>query len=351
MPLCPHHQSRYPLKFPFAINILLLLVAFGLSIVIGAIHIPLSDILSMIIERVSPFESGYQELEAFGTILFQIRLPHTLLILLTGAALGGSGAAYQGLFRNPLADPYLIGAASGAGLGAVIAMANQWPVTLLKFYTIPIGAFIGAILSIGIVYILAYRHGNAPTTTLILAGVAVGSFATALTSYLMLRSQGDLRRTIAWLLGGSTLGGWQPVIAALPYILFGLILLLYLSHALNVLQFGEQQAQQLGLSVTRIKTLTIIAASMATAAAVSFSGIIGFIGLIIPHLIRMLWGPDHRRLIPLSILGGASALLIADLIARRALAPQSLPVGVITALVGAPFFLWILRRAQNRSYY
>lgn len=303
----------------------------------------------MFAEQVFSPSSSYQASAAFSTILFQVRLPHTILILITGAALGGSGAAYQGLFRNPLADPYLIGAASGAGLGAVIAMANQWPATLLNFYTVPIGAFVGAILSISIVYLLAYRSGNTPTTTLILAGVAVGSFATALTSYLLLRSQGELRRTLAWLLGGSTMAGWDPVLAALPYIALGLITLLFLSHALNVLQFGEQQARQLGLSVNRVKTITIIAASLATAAAVSFSGIIGFIGLIIPHLIRILWGPDHRRLIPLSILGGASALLIADLIGRRALAPQILPVGVITALVGAPFFLWILRRSQTRS--
>jgi iron complex transport system permease protein len=205
------------------------------------------------------------------------------------------------------------------------------------------------LLTVGLVYLLSYRSGSIPTTTLILAGVAVGSFASALTSYLMLRSEGELRRALAWLLGGATMSGWDPVLAALPYIATGLGLLLVSGHWLNVLQFGEEQARQLGIPVERTRTLLILAASLATAAAVSFSGIIGFIGLIIPHLVRILWGADYHRLIPLSILGGASALLLADLLARLVLAPQELPVGVITALAGAPFFLWVLRQSQRRE--
>ena len=336
------------IKQAYLINISLLLAAFFLSFAVGAVPIPLDAILNIFVEQFTQVSTGSSSTEAFSTILLQIRLPHTILILITGAALGGSGAAYQGLFRNPLADPYLIGTASGAGLGAIIAMAIQWPSSLFGFYTVPVGAFIGAFLAIAIVYMLAYNKGSASTSMLILAGVAVGSFATALTSYLMLRSEGELRRTIAWLLGGSTLSGWDPVLAAIPYIALGLGLLVYFSHALNVLQFGEQQAQQLGLPVTRVKSAVIIGASLATAAAISFSGIIGFIGLIIPHTVRFLWGPDHRILIPLSIIGGASLLLSADLIARRLLAPQTLPVGVITALIGAPFFLWILRRVKDQ---
>ncbi|MCH7480782.1 MAG: iron ABC transporter permease [Chloroflexi bacterium] len=324
-------------------------MAFFLSFAVGAIPIPLDAILNIFVEQFTQVSTSSAGTEAYSTILLQIRLPHTILILITGAALGGSGAAYQGLFRNPLADPYLIGAASGAGLGAIIAMAIQWPSSLFGFYTVPVGAFIGAFLAIAIVYMLAYNKGSGSTSMLLLAGVAVGSFATALTSYLMLRSEGDLRRTIAWLLGGSTLSGWDPVLAAIPYIALGLGFLVYFSHALNVLQFGEQQAQQLGLPVTRVKSAVIIGASLATAAAISFSGIIGFVGLIIPHTVRFLWGPDHRNLIPLSIIGGASILLSADLIARRLLAPQTLPVGVITALIGAPFFLWILRRVKDQG--
>jgi iron complex transport system permease protein len=266
---------------------------------------------------------------------------------MAGAALAASGAGYQGLFQNPLADPYLIGVASGAGLGAVLAMSLNWPSNLLGFFSIPVAAFVGAAVTVIIVYNLA-RFGNMlSTTNLILAGVAVGSFASALTSFIMLRSEGEVRRAIAWLLGGSTLSGWAPVIASLPYIAISLGILVASGYALNVLQFGDEQAQQLGLPVERVKILIILSASLATATAVSFTGVIGFVGLIVPHMIRILWGPDYRQLIPLSILAGATTLLIADILARILLAPQEVPIGIITALAGAPFFLWILRRSQR----
>jgi iron complex transport system permease protein len=165
----------------------------------------------------------------------------------------------------------------------------------------------------------------------------------------MLRSQGEVRRALVWLLGGSGWGGWDPVLAALPYVVLGLGVLLLSGHALNVLQFGEDQAQQLGLRVGRARLVLIVGASLATAAAIAFTGLIGFIGLIVPHLVRLVWGPDYRSLIPLSILGGAASLLIFDLLARIVIAPQELPVGIVTALAGAPFFLWVLRRSQRYS--
>jgi iron complex transport system permease protein len=265
--------------------------------------------------------------------------------------LSGSGAAYQGLFRNPLADPFLIGVASGAGLGAVIAMSIKWPYTFWGLMAIPLAAFIAALLTVFIVYFLARVGQTIPTTNLILAGVAFSSFATSLTSFLMLRSTSEVRRALGWLLGGASQSGWTAILAILPYLVIGLGILLISGHALNLLQFGDDQAQQLGLNVTRIKTILLIAASLATAAAVAFSGIIGFIGLIVPHLIRIWFGADYRRLLPLSILGGASALLISDILARVVLAPQEIPVGIITALVGAPFFLWVLRRSKNQGYW
>lgn len=332
----------------YLLNITILALALLLSVAIGAVFVPPLTLLRMVLAHF-PGLSGMSVNwpETFAIIIFRIRLPHTILILLTGSALAGSGAAYQGLFRNPLADPYLIGVASGAGLGAVMAMAFHWPNDLLGMYTIPAAAFAGALATVALVYILARSAGVLPTNTLILAGVAVGSFATALTSFLMLQSQGELRRALAWLLGGATMSGWEPVLAVLPYIFLGLGLLITSGHALNVLQFGDEQAQQLGLPVERTRTLLIVAASLTTAAAVSFSGVIGFVGLIVPHLVRLIWGPDYRHLIPLSILGGATVLLLADLLARLVMAPQELPVGVITALAGAPFFLWILRRSRH----
>jgi iron complex transport system permease protein len=227
-------------------------------------------------------------------------------------------------------------------------MALPRPSGLLGLYIVPAAAFVGAFVTVGVVYLLAYTGNAAPNTTLILAGVAVGSFASALSSFLMLRSQGELRRALAWLMGGTTSSGWDPVIVVAPYILVGLTILLTCGHALNVLQFGEDQAQQLGLAVQRSRLLVIVAASLATSSAIAFTGIIGFIGLIIPHLVRILWGPDYRRVIPLSILGGISGLLVADMLARGLFSPQELPVGIITSLAGAPFFLWILKRSQAK---
>ena len=335
------------MKRPYLLNLILLFSALVLSVAVGAVYIPPAAIIR-IITAASTFQPDPELVsETMTTIVLQLRLPHSILIVIAGAALAASGAGYQGLFQNPLADPYLIGVASGAGLGAVLAMSISWPANLLGYFSIPVAAFVGAAITVIIVYRLA-RFGNALSiTNLILAGVAVGSFASALTSFIMLQSVGEVRRAISWLLGGSTISGWAPVIASLPYIAISLGILVTAGYALNVLQFGDEQAQQLGLPVERIKLLIILAASLATATAVSFTGVIGFIGLIVPHMVRILWGPDYRKLIPLSILAGATTLLIADLLARTLLAPQEIPVGVITALAGAPFFLWILRRFQR----
>lgn len=326
-----------------------LMAALLLSAAIGAVSIPPLDVARLLLSRVLPISVDAPE--TFITILFDIRLPRVALTALTGAALAGSGAAYQGLFRNPLADPYLLGVASGAGLGAVVAMAIQWPSSALSFFAVPMAAFVGAVLTALLVYALARVGRTTPISTLILAGVAVGAFMTSVSTFLMLRAQGELRRAINWMLGGFALGGWSPVVAVLPEIILGLGVLLVVSRPLNVLQFGDDQARQLGLNVDRVKRVVIIAASLTTAAAVAFSGIIGFVGLAVPHLIRLMWGGDYRRLIPLSIIGGAAGLLLVDLIARTVLAPQELPVGVVTALIGAPFFVWLLRRAKQQAFW
>jgi iron complex transport system permease protein len=339
------------IKRAYFINIGVLLAALTFSVAAGPVFIPPATALRILIDGLPGIALPVNWPETFSAILFKVRLPHAALVALTGAALGGSGAAYQGIFRNPLADPYLIGVASGAGLGAVLAMAAGWPSSLLGMYAIPAAAFLGATATVLLVYWLAKVGNSLPTTTLILAGVAVSSFATSLTSLLMLRSAEELHRALGWLLGGSILGGWEPVLAVLPYIGVGLAALVVSGHVLNVLQFGEEQAEQLGLPAERVKALLILAASLTAAAAVAFSGIIGFVGLIAPHIARLLWGHDYRRLLPLSILGGCSTLLLVDLLARLLLAPQALPLGIVTALAGAPFFLWVLRRAKNQVYW
>jgi iron complex transport system permease protein len=329
------------MRNPFIITLFALIVMLIFSIAIGSVFIPPVDLWSAL--------TGVTNNETFRTIVWNIRLPRTLLIALVGAALGGSGAAYQGLFRNPLADPYLIGVASGAGLGAVLAMSVNWPYTGLGLLAVPLAAFIASLLTVYIVYLLSNIGGTVPTTSLILAGVAVSSFAVSLTSFLMLRSTGEIRRALGWLLGGVSLVGWDVTLTLIPYLAIGLTALLLNGYSLNVMQFGDDQAAQMGLNVRRAKVFIVVAASLVTAAAVSFSGIIGFVGLVVPHIVRIWWGVDYRRLIPLSIIGGASVLLFADVLARIVMAPQELPVGIVTALAGAPFFLWVLRHAKNQG--
>ena len=318
------------------------------GLLVGAVGLSPGRVLSEVADRLPwvSIDSGLSEQQA--AIVWELRLPRVVLASLVGATLAAAGAAYQGVFRNPLADPYLLGVAAGAGLGAtlgIVTVGSASPV-------VPAAAFAGAVAAVALAYALGgVAGGGRAGTTLILAGVAVSSFATSLTSFLMLRSSNELRRAIGWLLGGSIMNGWEPVLAVLPYILLGLVSLSISGHALNVLQFGEEQAQQLGLPTERVKALLILAASLTTGAAVAFTGIIGFIGLIVPHLARILWGGDYKSLIPLSIIGGATVLLLADLVARVVLAPQVIPVGIVTALVGAPFFLWVLRRAKNQAYW
>jgi iron complex transport system permease protein len=336
---------------PYVLCVLLLLFSAFISVMVGSTTISLKTISDVIGSSLSGVQARSDPNGVFSTILFSLRIPHMALLLLVGAGLAGSGAAYQGLFRNPLADPYLIGVASGAGLGAVIAMTIQWPYTVLGLMAIPLSAFFGAVAAVLIVSLMARVGKTIPTTNLILAGVVVSSFCTALSSLLMINSSGELRRALVWLLGGSTQTGWSPVLAVLPYLAVGMVILLAVGNPLNVMQFGDEQASQLGVSVTKIRWLTIFAATLTTAAAVAYAGIIGFVGLVVPHVIRMVWGGDYRKLIPLSFLGGASLLLLTDAAARSAFAPQEIPVGIITALLGAPFFLWILRRSKSQNYW
>ncbi|MBN2554774.1 MAG: iron ABC transporter permease [Anaerolineales bacterium] len=340
--------GHFPLQaFPWIMACLGLMLMLGLNAGIGPVHIPIKALVNLAAARLAGVAPDPSYPASFAAILFAIRLPNAILIALTGMALSASGAAYQGVFRNPLADPYIIGVASGAGLGAVAAMSLRWPADMLGLHLVPLAAFAGAVLTVSLVYALARVGRTTPITTLILAGVAVSAFASALTSLMMLMSTQQLHRAIAWLMGGFALGGWEPIQTELPYLFIGITALILMSRPLNVLQFGDQQALQLGLNVERYKAVILIAASLTAATAVSFAGIIGFIGLIVPHTVRLLWGADYRRLIPLSTLLGGVVLLGADILARTVLSPQVLPVGIITAIFGAPFFLFLLRKTKQ----
>ena len=341
------------LNSPIASSLLLfviLITAIILGVAIGSVPIPPRIITDLILDRLSFTNITIEEISKYSTILFDIRMPRVALMALTGAALATAGATYQGLFRNPLADPYLVGVASGAGLGATIAITTNLNSDPLGISIITIAAFAGGIITVAIVVMAARVSKTTPVTTMLLAGIAIGSFATAATTLLMLRRPDGLQRAFNWMLGSYLGGGWTPVKIMIPYMVLGSLLIFINARALNVFQLGEEQAQQLGIHVERLKIILIASATLMTASAVAFGGLIGFVGLIVPHAMRILTGPDYRRLLPCCLLGGASFLVLSDLAARNIMAPQELPVGIITALTGTPFFIFLLRKLKRSVF-
>ena len=317
-----------------------------LGMLLGSVPISIQDLTAIIRFQLSGIEIP-PDMKSTGTILFMLRIPRTVMMMLTGAALAISGASYQGLFRNPLADPYLIGVSSGAGLGAVIALSFSWQYSRLSAFAVPLFAFIFALAAVFLVFNLGRMGGYLNITGLLLAGVAVNAFTSALSSVWILVSGLELKRSFSWMLGGGGIAGWDRIFVTAPMILIGVTGQIRYAYPLNILQYGEDQALQLGIPVNKVRIRLIIYATLTTAAAIACTGVIGFVGLIVPHLIRIAVGSDYRRMLPLSLLGGAVMLTISDILARVILAPQEIPVGIITAMTGAPFFLWILNRTNQ----
>lgn len=287
---------------------------------------------------------------ASQAIVRDIRLPRIALGVLVGGALGVSGAAMQGVFRNPMADPYIVGVSPGAALGAVIAVSSGISVSFLGLSAISLFAFVGALAAAFVVITLARRGGGFPVTDLLLIGIAVGAFTSALYSLLAIAlSDSRIAAVFYWLLGSLSAANWERVTASLPYLAVVVLVLLIFSRELDVYALGEEEAGFLGVRVERMKFIVIGAASLGAAAAVAVSGVIGFVGLIVPHLARLIVGPRHAILIPISGLWGAAFLVGADAVARSALSASEIPVGIITALCGAPFFLYLLRRSRKRE--
>jgi iron complex transport system permease protein len=276
-------------------------------------------------------------------IVFQLRLPRVLLAAIVGAALAASGMVFQGLFRNALADPAIIGVSSGAALAAVIVIVTIGAGSLGAL-ALPLAAFLGAMLTALAVYRLARIGPTVHVATLLLAGIAVAAVVSSLMSLVMSFSGEDIRDIYAWLLGGLVAQGWRSVAIVLPVVVMGVAGAAVVAHELNLVALGEERAAQLGVEVDRLKRRAIAVGALLAAAAVSVAGVIGFVGLMTPHLLRPIVGADHRRLLPASLLGGATLLVLADLVARTIIAPSELPVGVVTALLGGPFFLYLLRR-------
>ncbi|HEX9712475.1 MAG TPA: iron ABC transporter permease [Actinomycetota bacterium] len=286
-------------------------------------------------------DSGLSEQQA--AILMQIRLPRVVLGALVGAMLSIAGAAYQGAFRNALADPYLLGAAAGAGLGATLAIAYGNAGQGL----IPLAAFGGALAAVALAYSVGRSSTGRTATTLILAGIAIASFLTAVQTYVQQRESETLRQVYSWILGRLGTAGWSEVLLALPYIVgTSAVILLHRRH-LDVLSVGDEEADSLGLDARRVRAIVIVAASLGTAAAVAVSGLIGFVGIIVPHTVRLVAGASYRVILPLSLAFGAAFMILADLLGRTVAAPAELPIGVVTAFFGAPFFALALRSSKR----
>lgn len=339
-----------PYRFPWHrlfTGMLLLVIVIVFAASQGSVSIPFIVATKIAISVLPGLHITETWPSTWQTIIWDIRLPRVISAAVVGAALSISGGAYQGLFRNPLADPYLVGSAAGAGLGATIVFVTPVPIYYHGLSLLAIFAFIGALGSVVAAYMLSRIGGSAQTNTLILAGVAISAMTGAMSAFLLMTSSKDPRPVLAWLLGGFGSSSWESLGLALPYIVLGGIITLLYSRILNALQLDEEQANYLGINVERAKVIIIAATSLMTAAAVSISGLIGFVGLITPHVVRLLWGPDYRSILPISLIIGSVFLVLADLSARIIMTTGELPVGIVTAFVGAPFFLFVLRHTRR----
>ncbi len=320
-----------------------------LGLVLGPTPIPIWGTLQETFDRLTPFsvESGLTESQK--SIVWNLRLPRVVLGLLVGASLATAGATYQGVFRNPLADPYLLGIAAGGGLGATIAFVNDFGDAKGAFDGVQIAAFIGALLAVSLTWAVGVAGDrDRSTTSLILAGVAVASFFTALQTYVQQRSTEDIREIYTWFLGGLTTSGWSEVMQLLPIAVALLVVLAFSGRTLDVMAVGDEEAKMLGLAVPQVRLGLLVVASLLTAAAVAVSGLIAFVGLIVPHAVRLASRGTFRVILPLSVFAGAGFLTLCDLAARSLLTPAEIPIGVITAFFGAPFFIFILRTTTRR---
>jgi iron complex transport system permease protein len=315
-----------------------------LGSLVGPVHIPAAGALRSLFNAVPGIHVTSTLTDRQTDILTVVRLPRVVLGGLVGSILALAGAAYQGVFRNPLADPYLLGVAAGAGLGATLAIAAGSTAT---GSFVPFAAFAGAVVGVMLTYALGRTVGRRSNTSLILAGVAIASFLTALQTYLQQRHSDTLREVYAWILGRLATSGWHEVLLILPYLLIGGTIILLHRRMLDVLSLGDEEASALGVPVRRVRLLVVAAATLGTAAAVAVGGLIGFVGIIVPHAIRLVSGSSYRVILPLSALFGASFLIVADVVARTALSPAELPIGVVTAFLGAPFFVVVLRTSRG----
>lgn len=327
---------------PPAVGIVAVAGAFFLGVLVGPAGIDPAAAIGALLDKLPLVEVHHGLTGVEQRILFDIRLPRVVLGGIVGGVLALAGSSYQGVFRNPLADPYLLGVAAGAGLGATIAFAVSESDALVA----PL-AFAGGLLAVMLSYGLGRSVGGRSTVSLILAGVAVAAFATAMQTFLLQRNVETVREVYSWILGRLVTVGWDAVIGLLPYAVVAGSVLVGARRLLDVLSLGDEEAQALGVNVRRVRWVVVVAATVVTAATVSVSGLIGFVGIIVPHTVRMVFGWSYRVIVVLSIFFGAAFLMLADVAARTLVAPGELPIGVVTAFLGAPFFLLVLRTMRS----
>ena len=316
-----------------------LLVSCAVGALMGPVHMSLGTVLQALVG--APVDPGQ------ANILWSLRFPRVVLGVLVGGMLATAGAAYQGVFRNPLADPYLLGAAAGANLGATLAIALAPGTTVLGLNVVPLAAFAGAGLAVAGAYVLGQTvSGLRSNTGLILAGVAIAAFLTSIQTYVQQAQTGSIRQVYSWILGRLVTAGWDGVLLVLPYVVLSTVVILLHRRLLDALMVGEDEVTSLGISVRRVRLIVVIAATLGTAAVVAVGGTIAFVGIIVPHTIRLLVGRSYTIVVPLSLLFGAAFLVLTDTLARTIVAPAELPIGVITAFVGAPFFIVVMRSSR-----
>ncbi|MDW3218118.1 MAG: iron ABC transporter permease [Acidimicrobiales bacterium] len=332
-----------------AAGLFAVVVAAFAGLVIGPFDIPVGDVVAELLDGIPGIsvDSGLSRTEE--AVIDDLRLPRVALGLMVGATLSLSGAAYQGAFRNPLADPYLLGIAAGAGLGATIAITEGLGDGSGLLDPIPLAAFAGGLGAVWISY-LAGHIGGRSTVTLILAGVAVASFLTACQTYVLQANSDVIREVFNWILGRLSTSGWDEPKLLAPYFVITVVVVLRYARALDVLAVGDEEAASLGVNPQRVRLIVVVAASLGAAAAVSVSGLIGFVGIIVPHTVRLVFGASNRVVLPLSVLFGGAFMVAADLVARSVLDGAELPIGVVTAFIGAPFFAVVLRSSRREVW-
>lgn len=328
---------------------ILLLLSIVVSVSLGAAQLPISDVWGILWRQV-PIVGRSVSVhwpESSEQIILMVRLPRVILAILVGACLSLAGAGFQGVLRNPLADPYTLGVASGSAVGAAFMILFSIQMVWFGIWTIPIVAFCTGLLSLFIVLRLARIHGKFQLETLILSGVVVQAFLGSMVSFMVSLSDQAVNEIVFWLMGSLGMRGWPFTIVLLPYLAIGIVVLLSYGRTLNLFALGERQAEHLGVHVARTRLIVLIVSTLITAAAVSIAGTIGFVGLVVPHLVRLMVGPDYRLLLPATAIFGGIYVLWADTLARTLLSPTDIPLGVITAFLGAPFFAYLLRKNKR----